>query len=79
MTKENTRTIIIWVAAIVAFIVGVGLCITGFLVPPTGVISGSVLTATGEFLSFFGAVFGIGEFTKIQLAKIDKETKDKLS
>lgn len=79
MTKENTRTIIIWVAAIVAFIVGVGLCIAGFLVPPTGVISGSVLTATGEFLSFFGAVFGIGEFTKIQLAKIDKETKDKLS
>lgn len=73
--KKNTiRTVIVWIAAVVAFCTGIGLCIAGFIVPPTGVISGSVLTALGEFLSFFGAVFGIGEYTKIQLAKIAKET-----
>lgn len=74
MGKEKIRLIIVWSAAIIAFLTGIGLCIAGFFVPPTGMISGSVLTATGEFLSFFGAVFGIGEFTKIQIAKI-KGTK----
>ena len=70
MTKSDKRDIIVWVAAIIAFVTGIGLCIGGFFVPPTGEISGSVLTATGEFLTFFGSVFGIGEFTKIQMEKI---------
>lgn len=70
MTKSDKRDIIVWVAAIIAFMTGIGLCIGGFFVPPTGEISGSVLTATGEFLTFFGSVFGIGEFTKIQMEKI---------
>lgn len=70
MTKSDKRDIIVWVAAIIAFMTGIGLCVAGFFVPPTGEISGSVLTATGEFLTFFGSVFGIGEFTKIQMEKI---------
>lgn len=75
MTKSDKRDIIVWVAACIAFVIGVGLCVAGFIVPPTGVISGSVLTATGEFLTFFGSVFGIGEYTKIQLRKLDKTDK----
>ena len=55
---------------------GIGLSIAGFYVPPTGVISGSVLTLVGEFLTFFGAVFGIGEYTKVQIEKI-RDTRDK--
>ena len=70
----KTRDIIVWIAACIAFLSGIGLCIAGFIVPPTGVISGSVLTATGEFLTFFGSVFGIGEYTKIQIEKIKKES-----
>ena len=76
MTKSEKRDIIVWVAAIIAFLTGVGLTVGGFFVPPTGEISGSVLTATGEFLAFFGSVFGIGEFTKIQIEKI-KNTDNK--
>ena len=76
MSKSDKRDIIVWIAAIVAFITGIGLCIGGFFVPPTGEISGSVLTATGEFLTFFGSVFGIGEYTKIQLKKIGKDEKE---
>lgn len=72
----NTKDLIVWIAAIVAFLTGIGLCIAGFIVPPTGVISGSVLTATGEFLTFFGSVFGIGEFTKVQIEKIRKHTEE---
>ena len=74
--KMKTRDIIVWTAACIAFLTGIGLCISGFCVPPEGEISGSVLTATGEFLSFFGAVFGIGEYTKIQIEKL-KSTSDK--
>ena len=71
----KAKDIIIWVAAIIAFLTGIGLCIAGFIVPPTGAISGSVLTATGEFLTFFGSVFGIGEFTKVQIEKIKKHNE----
>lgn len=78
MATEKIRTTIVYVAAVIAFLTGVGLCIAGFYVPPQGEISGSVLTATGEFLTFFGSVFGIGEFTRIQLAKIKEETNRKL-
>lgn len=70
----KTRDIIVWTAACIAFLSGIGLCIAGFIVPPAGIISGSVLTATGEFLTFFGSVFGIGEYTKIQIEKIKKES-----
>lgn len=72
----KTKDIIVWVAAIIAFLTGIGLCIAGFIVPPAGVISGSVLTATGEFLTFFGSVFGIGEFTKVQIEKIKNHNED---
>lgn len=73
MAEDTAKTVIVWVAAIIAFLTGIGLCIAGFKVPPEGEISGSVLTATGEFLTFFGSVFGIGEFTKVQLERIKRE------
>lgn len=74
--KTKIRDIIIWAAAVIAFLTGIGLCIGGFIVPPQGEIDGSILTATGEFLTFFGSVFGIGEYTKIQIAKIKGEHED---
>ena len=71
MTNKS-KTIIVYTAACIAFLTGIGLCIGGFFVPPTGEISGSVLTATGEFLMFFASVFGISEFTKVQISKIER-------
>ena len=73
----NTKDIIVWIAACIAFLTGIGLCIAGFCVPPEGEISGSVLTATGEFLTFFGSVFGIGEYTKRQISKIRRTENNK--
>ena len=73
----KAKDIIVWIAACIAFLTGIGLCIAGFCVPPEGEISGSVLTATGEFLTFFGSVFGIGEYTKIQIAKIRRTENNK--
>ena len=40
-------------------VVGCGLLIAGFCVPPIGVIDSSVLVAFGEILTFVGAIFGI--------------------
>lgn len=76
--KAKMRDIIIWIAAIIAFLTGIGLTIGGFLVPPQGEIDGSVLTALGEFLTFFGSVFGIGEYTKIQIEKLRNHADDEV-
>jgi len=42
---------------LVAF--GVALIIAAFIIPPTGVIDPTVLTAFGEILTFSGAIIGI--------------------
>lgn len=46
--KATLRNPIFWVC----FIVSAGLIITGFIVPPTGKIDGSVLTAVGELFGY---------------------------
>lgn len=48
-----------FIAAWILLLVGCGLLITGFIVPPPGEIHNSVLIAYGETLTFVGAVFGI--------------------
>ena len=40
-------------------IFGIILLIAAFIVPPTGVIDPTVLTAFGEILTFAGAIIGI--------------------
>lgn len=45
--------------AVSMIIIGCTLLIAGFIVPPLGVIDGSVLIAFGEILTFVGALFGI--------------------
>ena len=42
----------------VCFIISVALLIVGFLLPPMGVIDGSVLTAVGELLLFPVIIYG---------------------
>lgn len=46
------------VTFIVCFFVSVALIVVGFIVPPTGVIDGSVLTAVGELLLFPTLLYG---------------------
>ena len=38
---------------------GVVLIVSSFIVPPTGIIDPTVLTAFGEILTFVGAITGI--------------------
>lgn len=61
------------ICAIALIVVGVGLLIAGFTVPPQGVIDASVLTAFGEILTFVGALFGIDYHYKYRY-KTNKKT-----
>ena len=65
--------IVFWVS----FVSSIGLMVGGFFAPPTGVISGSVLTAVGELFAF-AALFELpsmieGKKGKVSFKKGDTE------
>ena len=64
-TNLNARLIV----AVILTIVGSGLLIAGFIVPPLGVIDSSVLVAFGETSTFVAAVLGIDYNYKYQIYK----------
>lgn len=55
--------------AVVLTIVGSGLLIAGFIVPPLGMIDSSVLVAFGETSTFVAALLGIDYNYKYQMYK----------
>ena len=73
--KDIIKSVVVWTAGCVAFITGIVLTVWGFIKPPEGEISGSVLAALGEFLTFAGSVFGIGGYTAIKLRQLDNERR----
>lgn len=52
------------VVTILTFVVSVTLIVIGFILPPTGSIDGSVLTAVGELFAW-GVLFEIPYFTRL--------------
>lgn len=56
-------------------LIGSGLLIAGFCVPPIGVIDNSILVAFGEILTFVGAIFGIDYTYKYRIF-IKREEKE---
>lgn len=59
MNLNKHKPAIQLLSAILLIVVGCGLLISGFLMPPPGEIHNSVLIAFGEVLTFAGAIFGI--------------------
>jgi hypothetical protein len=66
--KENIK----FAASIVLLALGVVIVFVSLFLPPTGVIDASVLTLIGENFCFVGAVWGIGQYAKVQIAKIEQ-------
>ena len=58
MTKEKKLNLSLLVVVLLT-IVGSGLLIAGFIVPPLGMIDSSVLVAFGETSTFVAAVLGV--------------------
>lgn len=62
-THLNLRLII----AAILTIIGAGLLIAGFVVPPLGVIDSSILVAFGETCTFIAALLGIDYHYKYKI------------
>lgn len=58
MTNEKKLNLRLLIASFLT-VVGSGLLITGFVVPPMGTIDSSVLVAFGETSTFVAALLGI--------------------
>lgn len=65
--KENIK----FGASIALLVAGVVIVFTSLFLPPVGVVDASVLTLIGENFCFVGAVWGIGQYTKVQIKKIE--------
>jgi hypothetical protein len=59
--------------AVVIVIFGCSLITAGFIVPPLGVISNSVLVAFGEILTFAGTVLGINYTYQYKLKQLEEK------
>lgn len=64
------------ITSAVLILVGCGLLIAGFCVPPVGVIDSSILVAFGEILTFVGAIFGIDYTYKVKVLSSKNENYD---
>lgn len=67
MTKEkwsdlDLKTRIAYITAIVAFTVGWGLTIAGFVIPPVAEVADSILWILGQGLLYAASVLGIGMY-----------------
>ena len=69
---EKKATWQMWIAS-VTLLVGLGLLIGSFVVPPPGEIHPSVLAAFGEVLSFVGAIIGIDYSYKKKRLEYEEE------
>lgn len=64
-----------YITAIVAFVAGWGMTIAGFIVPPTGEISDSVLWVLGQALIYAASVFGVGMYFHNQMEQLKTDTR----
>ncbi len=72
MTKERKESLQVW-SAVGMLIAGAALVIAGFIVPPAGEVSDSVLWFFGECLIYAGSIFGIGIYVTGKIHNIRRE------
>lgn len=58
------------ISAVTAFILGWGLTIAGFIVPPLGDVSNSILWILGQALIYVASVFGISGYFSAETVKL---------
>lgn len=75
----DARTKIAYFTAIIAFVIGWGLTIAGFCVPPVGAVSDSVLWILGQALVYAASVFGVGMYTVGAVKGMKAEIADYLN
>lgn len=85
MTKETKDDITVW-SAVCMLAFGVLITAAGFVVPPLGIISDSVLWVLGQCLLYSGSVFGVAMYIKNKISGMEgqlelrvREEVDKIS
>lgn len=61
------------VTAVAAFVVGWGLTIAGFIVPPLGEIADSILWVLGQALIYAASVFGITSYFTSESRRLKRD------
>ena len=79
MEKMNTKQRIAYWTAIISFVCGWGLTIAGFIVPPSGEVSGSVLAVLGEAMVYTASVLGITLYFSNEMLKFKRDTRKYLN
>lgn len=77
MTKDK-KDRAAYMTAIIAFVIGWGLTVAGFIVEPTGEVSGSVLAILGEAMVYAASVFGVTMYFSHQMEKFRRDTRQYL-
>ena len=72
MNKESRKDLQVY-TAVAMLVAGVGLSIAGFVVPPTGEISDSVLMFTAQCLVYAGSALGINVYINSKFSDIKKQ------
>lgn len=67
------------VTCISAFVIGFGLCIAGFCVPPVGEVSGSVLWILGQSLLYCGAILGLSNHYETKVKEFESKIESKIN
>lgn len=77
MTKE-TRTALQVYSAIGMLIAGVSLSVAGFIVPPVGEISDSVLWFFAQCLIYAGSIFGVSLYVNSKFNELNERISDRM-
>ena len=77
MTKE-TRTTYQVFSALAMLLVGVALSIAGFIVPPVGEISDSVLWFFAQCLIYAGSIFGVSIYVQSKFTELKNQLENKV-
>ena len=64
------------ITAFIAFILGWGLTVAGFIVPPIGEVADSILWILGQALIYAASVFGITSYFTSETKRMRKDIKD---
>ena len=64
-----------YITAIISFLAGWGLTIAGFVLPPKGEVSNSVLAVLGEAMVYAASVFGVTLYFQNQMAKFRHDSR----
>lgn len=64
-----------FVTAIVSFIIGWGLTIWGFILPPKGEVANSTLAILGEAMVYTASVLGVTLYFQNQMAKFRHDSR----